>query len=108
MFFFLALRGTSRLLIPDFSARFNSVTDLTALYATATFFAYGFSLLFLRTPLSRMIVAAIVVAFLGVLLIASSGVQADEDSSKHVTSIKTTDDLVTPPHRILGDLIMLV
>jgi hypothetical protein len=85
------------------SANGTSVTDLTALYATATFFTYGFSLLLLRTPLSRMIVAAIVVAFLGVLLIALSGVEADKDS--HTRAARDSD---APPHRIVGDLIMLV
>lgn len=73
---------------------------MTALYATATFFTYGFSLLLLHTPLSRTIISAIIVAFSGVLLIAFSGARAENP---------TNDDSEGggPPHRILGDLIML-
>lgn len=77
----------------EYSAHPNRTTDLTSLYSTSTFFTYGFSLLLLHTPLSRLTVASITLAFGGVLVITlaeSTGVKDDSDRQ-----------------RFLGDIIML-
>ncbi|KAJ9125526.1 hypothetical protein QFC22_000487 [Naganishia vaughanmartiniae] len=73
-------------------------TDLTTLYATATFWTYGFSLLLLKTRLSSLTLTAIIVAFLGVGVITYSGAHASSNPSTEAKE---------PPHRVLGDLIML-
>jgi hypothetical protein len=81
------------------------VTDLTTIYATATWWTYLFSLILLRTPLSRVVVLSIVIAFIGTILITYSGVE----ESKHREESGEGPDKVfkEPPHRIVGDLVML-
>lgn len=80
----------------------SSTTDLTTLYATATFWTYGFSLLLLKTRLSHLTLTAILVAFLGVAVITYSGAHENDASPDDGTRTKE------PPHRMLGDLIMLI
>ncbi|KAK8849577.1 hypothetical protein IAR55_004912 [Kwoniella newhampshirensis] len=66
--------------------------DITAIYATSSFAAYGFSLLFLRLPVSKVTIGSVLLAFLGVVVISLDGVQ---DSGKEMG------------RRALGDGIML-
>ncbi|WVQ96094.1 hypothetical protein IAU59_003195 [Kwoniella sp. CBS 9459] len=47
--------------------------DITAIYATSSFATYGFSLLLLGTPLSKVTVASIGLAFAGVVVISLDG-----------------------------------
>ena len=103
-------------LFPPFTSDSHRTTDLTTIYATATFWTYGFSLLLLRTPLSRLILFSIFIAFTGVLIITYSGVEESQRHQQQGEEIgsgsgKVDDTAPTttaePPHRILGNLIML-
>ncbi|GHJ85345.1 hypothetical protein NliqN6_1747 [Naganishia liquefaciens] len=85
----------------------TGTTDLTTLYATATFWTYGFSLLLLKTRLSHLTLIAILVAFLGVAVITYSGAHENETTSDD-RDHPTTAGPKEPPHRMLGDLIMLI
>lgn len=57
--------------------------------------------------MSRTILSAIIVAFLGVLLITFSGVQAD-DAVQNRSDTAQEPAAGAPPHRILGDGLMLI
>ena len=83
-------------------------TDLTTIYATATFWTYGFSLLLLKTPLSRLVVLSIFIAFAGVLLITYSGVEEAKHKHRHESGQHQGEMETEPPHRMMGDLIMLI
>jgi drug/metabolite transporter (DMT)-like permease len=76
--------------------------DITAIYATSAFHTYFFSLLLLGTRLTKVTVAAIAVAFAGVLVItfddAGKG-DAGKDADPTTPSAKS---------RMIGDLIMVV
>lgn len=66
--------------------------DITAIYATSAFHTYFFSLLLLGTRLTRTTVAAIGVAFAGVMVLTLDGT-APGDTAKN---------------RVVGDIIMVV
>lgn len=87
----------------------TGVSEITTLYASSTFWTYGFALWLLREPLSRLIISAITIAFVGVLLITYSGVEQDEKQAQSEALINRSPQLPerSSPHRILGDLIML-
>lgn len=102
-------------LLPAFIGRARRTTDLTTLYATATFWTYGFSLLLLKTRLSSLTLTAIMVAFLGVAVITYSGASESSNQHHHQRNDTANSDPAStrpaegqgPPHRVLGDLIML-
>ena len=75
---------------------FTTAMDVTTLYASSSFFAYIFSMLLLKEPLSRITVGSICLAFGGVLLICLAGAGGEEG-----------DETVGASHRVIGDLIML-
>ncbi|OCF39537.1 hypothetical protein I317_06646 [Kwoniella heveanensis CBS 569] len=52
--------------------------DITAIYATSSFATYGFSLLLLGTPLSKVTVGSIGLAFAGVVVISLDGMGSGE------------------------------
>jgi drug/metabolite transporter (DMT)-like permease len=70
--------------------------DITALYATSAFHTYFFSLLLLGTRLTKITVAAIAVAFAGVIVITF------EDAGKEGKSDGESRS------RLVGDIIMVV
>jgi len=72
---------------------FTSALDVTAIYASSAFFAYFFSMLLLKQPLSRITLGSIFLAFSGVLVISL----ADGESGGERA----------PSNRSLGDIIML-
>lgn len=74
---------------------FTSAMDVTAIYATSSFHAYFFSMILLKTPLSRKTVASIVLAFTGVIVISFAG------------SGGATEDRSGPRNRALGDTVMM-
>ncbi|WVQ75117.1 hypothetical protein IAR50_004726 [Cryptococcus sp. DSM 104548] len=72
--------------------QYSMPVDITSIYATSSFAAYGFSLLLLGETLSRMTLASIVLAFVGVIVISVDGINGGEGD---------------PSRRALGDGIML-
>ncbi|WVQ79389.1 hypothetical protein IAT38_001486 [Cryptococcus sp. DSM 104549] len=63
--------------------QYSTPMDITSIYATSSFAAYGFSLLLLGTPLSRVTVASVALAFVGVVVISLDGMgEGGRDSSK--------------------------
>lgn len=72
---------------------FTSALDVTAIYASSAFFAYFFSMILLKQPLSRVTLGSIFLAFSGVLVISLAGEGDDGDRA--------------PSNRSLGDIIML-
>nr|ODN95571.1 hypothetical protein L204_04112 [Cryptococcus depauperatus CBS 7855] len=72
--------------------QYSTPVDITSIYATSSFAAYGFSLLLLREPLSKLKVVSIILAFVGVLIISSDGIEGAEEHAGR---------------RALGDCIML-
>ncbi|OCF61909.1 hypothetical protein L486_01572 [Kwoniella mangroviensis CBS 10435] len=66
--------------------------DITAIYSTSAFATYGFSMLLLRQPLSKITVGSIVLAFTGVVVISVDGMESGEEG------------LVG---RVVGDAVML-
>lgn len=77
---------------------FSPAMDITAIYATSAFFAYFFSLLLLGTRLTRLTLGAIVIAFLGVLVLTFAGAGKKPEG----------DDKRTGTRRVIGDGIMVV
>ena len=75
---------------------FTSAIDVTAIYATSSFHAYFFSMILLKTPLSRTTVASIALASAGVIVISFAG------------SGEQTEDGQGPRNRGLGDLMMML
>ena len=74
---------------------FTTAMDVTTLYATSSFYAYFFSMLLLKQPLSRVTVASICLAFGGVLVIVFAGAsEGDEDQAAGARN------------RVLGDIVM--
>ena len=76
---------------------FTTAMDVTTLYATSSFYAYFFSMLLLKQPLSRVTVASICLAFAGVLVIVFAGAGAGEAEGD-----------VVAPNRVLGDIVMTI
>ncbi|ODN78512.1 hypothetical protein L202_04139 [Cryptococcus amylolentus CBS 6039] len=63
--------------------QYSMPVDITSIYATSSFAAYGFSLLLLGETLSRMTLGSILLAFLGVIIISLDGIDSGEgDSSR--------------------------
>lgn len=85
----------------------TGVSEITTLYASSTFWTYGFALWLLREPLSKLIISAITIAFIGVLLITYSGVEEDEAQARSIARSPPKLPERSSPHRILGDLVML-
>lgn len=75
---------------------FTSALDVTAIYASSAFFAYFFSMVLLKQPLSRITLGSIALAFSGVLVISLAG-GAEEEG----------EGVGAPSNRTLGDLVML-
>ncbi|ORX37911.1 hypothetical protein BD324DRAFT_623774 [Kockovaella imperatae] len=75
---------------------FTTAMDVTTIYATSTFYAYFFSMLLLKQPLSRITIGSICMAFAGVLVIVFAG-----SSKSNGTSVDNG-----PKNRVLGDIIM--
>lgn len=73
---------------------FTSALDVTAIYASSAFFAYFFSMILLKQPLSRVTLGSIALAFSGVLVISLAG-DGEEGGEGQ------------PSNRTLGDLVML-
>jgi drug/metabolite transporter (DMT)-like permease len=73
---------------------FTSALDVTAIYASSAFFAYFFSMILLKQPLSRVTLGSIFLAFAGVLVISLAG---DGDAGDRA-----------PSNRSMGDIIMLI
>lgn len=73
---------------------FTSALDVTAIYASSAFFAYFFSMILLKQPLSRVTLGSIFLAFSGVLVISLAG-DGEEGGAGQ------------PSNRTLGDLVML-
>ena len=63
----------------------------TTIYASSSFYAYFFSMLLLRQPLSKITVGSIALAFGGVVVIALAGVTGDGEA----------------PNPVLGDIVMM-
>lgn len=74
---------------------FTSALDVTAIYASSAFFAYFFSMILLKQPLSRVTLGSIFLAFSGVLVISLAD---DGDGGGEGA----------PRNRTLGDLVMLL
>jgi len=72
---------------------FTSALDVTAIYASSAFFAYFFSMILLKQPLSRITLGSIALAFAGVLVISLAGEGEGGEGA--------------PSNRSLGDIIML-
>ncbi|WVR08178.1 hypothetical protein IAU60_005224 [Kwoniella sp. DSM 27419] len=66
--------------------------DITAIYATSSFATYGASMVLIGTPLSRVTVASIALAFVGVVVISMDGLKGE---------------IVDVGGRVLGDAVML-
>ena len=77
---------------------FTTAMDVTTLYATSSFYAYFFSMLLLKQPLSRITVASICLAFAGVLVIVLAGAGGDGAEEGNVVA----------PNRVLGDIVMTI
>lgn len=75
---------------------FTSALDVTAIYASSAFFAYFFSMILLKQPLSRITLGSIALAFSGVLVISLAGDDEGEDAGDGA-----------PSNRTLGDIVML-
>jgi len=73
--------------------------DITAIYATSAFHTYFFSLLLLGTRLTKVTVAAIAVAFAGVIVITidDAGKKSDGETSAGPSA-----------NRLMGDIIMVI
>ncbi|OXM78991.1 hypothetical protein C364_03469 [Cryptococcus neoformans Bt63] len=72
--------------------QYSTPVDITSIYATSSFAAYGFSLLLLKEPLNKVTVWSIILAFMGVIIISIDGMdEGGEEAGK----------------RALGDSIML-
>jgi len=74
---------------------FTSALDVTTIYATSSFHAYFFSMMLLKTPLSRTTVGSIALAFAGVIVIAFAGTGGRVEEGGG------------PRNRGLGDLVMM-
>jgi drug/metabolite transporter (DMT)-like permease len=72
---------------------FTSALDVTAIYASSAFFAYFFSMILLKQPLSRITLGSIALAFAGVLVISLAGEGEGGEGA--------------PSNRSLGDIVML-
>ena len=75
---------------------FTTAMDVTTLYATSSFYAYFFSMMLLKQPLSRITVASICLAFGGVLVIVLAGASNKDDGNEETGA----------RNRILGDIVM--
>ncbi|KAL0250012.1 hypothetical protein I308_103315 [Cryptococcus tetragattii IND107] len=72
--------------------QYSTPVDISSIYATSSFAAYGFSLLLLKETLNRVTIGSIVLAFMGVIVISVDGMgEGGEEARK----------------RALGDSIML-
>ncbi|EIW71686.1 hypothetical protein TREMEDRAFT_15649, partial [Tremella mesenterica DSM 1558] len=78
---------------------YTTAMDITAIYATSSFHAYFFSMLLLKESLSRITMASIGLASLGVVVIALAG-KGDGISDEEM-GIEGKD-------RVLGDVIMVI
>jgi drug/metabolite transporter (DMT)-like permease len=62
---------------------YSPAIDITAIYATSAFWAYFFSMILLKQPLSRVTVGSIGLAFSGVVVLSLDGIgEAGEGEGK--------------------------
>lgn len=83
---------------------YSPAIDITAIYATSAFWAYFFSMVLLRQPLSRVTVGSIGLAFAGVVLLSMDGM-GEETGDKGEKGAGGEE--VGQRGRAFGDLVMM-
>lgn len=79
---------------------YSPAIDITAIYATSAFWAYFFSMVLLRQPLSRVTVGSIGLAFAGVVVLSMDGMGEGGGEAAEGDDVKVKG-------RAFGDMIMM-